>query len=194
MVSSVVWRRRRRPGPGRRARRPLETTLCRRRDEDAGVFGGLHRIDHCRQRFVVDLDQIERVFRLVAVGWRRRWRPVRRHSAPGRWRCRNTSSDWRSRRSDGSHRALHIGAGDDALTPGRASACVMSMPRMWACGWGERRIAACSVSGVTGRSSMNLPWPLSRGGFSRRRRAGRHISVGAASAHRRLFRLCLLTD
>ena len=114
--------------------------------ERRAVLPRLERVEHDRQRLVLDLDQVARVLGDVAVlGDHRRDRlAVVAHLLD-----RDHVLDDRAGAERGQRRRAlgDVGAGDDAITPGSASAFDVSMRTMRACACGLRTIAACAMLG-----------------------------------------------
>ncbi len=126
----------------------------------AGRIERRDRVDHGCKRFVIDLDQIEGVFReIAAFGNRDRDRLADIAHAVDRDR---PAFD---RRLHADHETggmrCDVGAGQNRRDAGKLARRVsVRIAVMRACACGERRMAACSVPGRTPRSSIKRPRPV----------------------------------
>ena len=111
----------------------------------ASGSSALRGVDHGRQRLVLDVDQLERVARGVAVVGddERDLLALEAHLVGGQ----HGLDVVRQRRHPGQAQRLEVLAGDDGVTFGCASAADVSIETMRAWASGLRRIAPCSIPG-----------------------------------------------
>ena len=148
-------------------------------DRLRGVERG-ERVDNRGQQIVIDLDKVERVLGGVAAA-----RDNDRHRLADIADAVNGNRPALDRRFHADDQAG--GQGGDILTdehsrhPGRLAGGLGADGGDPAWAWGERRIAACRVPGLTPRSSTNRPRPVSSAASSTRSTDWPHQIVGGTA-------------